>query len=186
MWNYNRYLMYPVQISKPNLDYAKYLVTAIGSYAGELGAALRYLNQVDTMPTIEAKALLTDIGTEEMGHVEILANMIKALTRGVPVEEIKKSENLANYVDHGAPHITIDTSGNPFTVTYYASSGDFITDLYEDLAAEQKARAMYEHLMDITDDPEILAPLSFLRQREIIHFNRFKELLSKLKKEIDK
>lgn len=182
MWNYERHLMYPVQITKPNLDYAKYLVTAIGSYAGELGAALRYLNQVDTMPTVEAKALLTDIGTEEMGHVEILANMIKDLTKGVSMEEIKKSENLANYVDHGTSYFPVDASGNPFTVTYYASSGNHITDLYEDLAAEQKARAMYEHLMDITNDPEILAPLSFLRQREIIHFNRFKEMLEKLKK----
>lgn len=184
MWNYERHLMYPVQITKPNLDYAKYLVTAIGSYAGELGAALRYLNQVDTMPTVEAKALLTDIGTEEMGHVEILANMIKDLTKGVSMEEIKKSENLANYVDHGTSYFPVDASGNPFTVTYYASSGNYITDLYEDLAAEQKARAMYEHLMDITNDPEILAHLSFLRQREIIHFNRFKEMLEKLKKEI--
>ena len=94
MWNYERHLMYPVQITKPNLDYAKYLVTAIGSYAGELGAALRYLNQVDTMPTVEAKALLTDIGTEEMGHVEILANMIKDLTKGVSMEEIKKRKRI--------------------------------------------------------------------------------------------
>ena len=100
------------------------------------------------------------------------------------LEEIKKSENLANYVDHGTSYFPVDASGNPFTVTYYASSGNYITDLYEDLAAEQKARAMYEHLMDITNDPEILAPLSFLRQREIIHFNRFKEMLEKLKKEI--
>lgn len=181
MWNYERMLMYPVNITKPNLDYAKYLVSAIGSYAGELGAALRYLNQASSMPTNEGKALLTDIGTEEMGHVEILAAMINQLTKGVSIDEIKKSENLASYVDHGTSLFPVDSSGNPFTVAYYSSCGDYMTDLYEDLAAEQKARTMYEHLMNITNDEEILKPLSFLRQREIIHFNRFKDLLDKYK-----
>ncbi len=186
MWNYQRNLLYPVCITKPNLDYAKYLVTAIGSYAGELGAALRYLNQADTMPTVEGKALLTDIGTEEIAHVEILSEMIRQLTKNVSIDKIKESKLLENYVDHGSSFVPTDASGNPFSITYYASTGDFISDLYEDLAAEQKARTMYEHLMDITNDEEILAPLSFLRQREIIHFNRFKELLEKYKKQFSK
>ncbi len=186
MWNYQRNLLYPVHITKPNLDYAKYLVTAIGSYAGELGAALRYLNQANTMPTVEGKALLTDIGTEEIAHVEILSAMIRDLTRGVPLDKIKESKLLGNYVDHGCSFVPTDTAGNLFTVAYYASTGDYISDLYEDLAAEQKAKTMYEHLIDITNDEEILAPLSFLRQREIIHFNRFKELLEKYKKQFSK
>ena len=184
MWNYEKRLQYPVKITQTNPKLAKIIISQFGGPDGELAASMRYLSQRYTMPYKEVTGILTDIGTEEMGHVEILANMIKDLTKGVSMEEIKKSENLANYVDHGTSYFPVDASGNPFTVTYYASSGNYITDLYEDLAAEQKARAMYEHLMDITNDPEILAPLSFLRQREIIHFNRFKEMLEKLKKEI--
>lgn len=179
MWTYNRYLLYPVKITKPNLDLAKHIVTLIGGYSGELAASLRYLNQRHTMPTDEGKALLTDIGTEEMAHVEILASMVKQLTKGASVEEIKKSSNLSNYVEHRYNFFPVNETGNSFTVDYYASTGDAITDLYEDLAAEQKARSVYENIMNLTNDPEILGPLSFLRQREIIHFNRFKDLLEK-------
>lgn len=182
MWNYKKYTLYPVNITKPNLDFAKILVTAIGGYSGELGAALRYLNQRDTMPTVEGKALLTDIGTEELAHIEILSVMLKQLTKGASLEDIKSSPMLENYIEHKQSYFPVNVSGNPFTVDYYASTGDYIADLYEDLAAEQKARTVYESLMDVTDDKEILGPLSFLRQREIIHFNRFKELLEKYKK----
>ena len=183
MWEYNKFLLYPVNITKPNLDFAQILVTAIGGYSGELGAALRYLNQRDTMPTAEGKALLTDIGTEEMAHIEILSVMLKQLTKDAPLSEIKKSKDLNNYIEHKYSYFPVNTTGNPFTVDYYASTGDYIADLYEDLAAEQKARAVYESLMDVCDDPEILGPLSFLRQREIVHFNRFKDLLDKYKKD---
>lgn len=179
MWTYNKYLLYPVRITKPNLDIANMLVTLIGGYSGELGAALRYLNQANTMPTEGGKALLTDIGTEEMAHVEILANMIKCLTKGANEEDILKSKDLANFIEHKYSFMPTNASGNPFTVDYYASTGHYIADLYEDMAAEKKARAVYENIMSLIDDEEILAPLSFLRQREIIHFNRFKALLDK-------
>ena len=179
MWDYNKFILYPVNITKPNLDFAKILVTAIGGYSGELAAAMRYLNQRDTMPTAEGKALLTDIGTEELAHVEILSVMLKQLTKGVSLDEIKKSKFLGSYIEHKKSYFPTNVDGNPYTVDYYASTGDYIADLYEDLAAEMKAKAVYESLMDVTDDPEILGPLSFLRQREIIHFNRFKDLLNK-------
>ncbi len=179
MWTYKKYLLYPVKITKPNPDFAIMIVNLIGGYSGELGAALRYLNQADTMPTLEGKALLTDIGTEEMAHVEILSAMVRGLTRGVDLDKIKNSNMLKSYAQNRYSFKPTDTFGNPFTVDYYASTGDYITDLYENLAAEQKARSVYENIMNLTDDEEILGPLSFLRQREIIHFNRFNDLLQK-------
>lgn len=179
MWTYNRYLLYPVKITNPDPDFAIHIVNLIGGYSGELGAALRYLNQADTMPTNEGKALLTDIGTEEMAHVEILAAMVRGLTRGVNLDEIKESSMLKSYIQSRYSFKPVDSFGNPFTVDYYASTGDHITDLYENMAAEQKARSSYENVMNLTDNEEILGPLSFLRQREIIHFNRFKDLLDK-------
>ncbi|OKZ83785.1 MAG: rubrerythrin family protein [Clostridium sp. CAG_433_25_7] len=159
MWAYEKRLQYPVSIKKKNLAFAKQLVTQYGGFGGELGAALRYLNQRYTMPDNRGKALLTDIGTEELAHIEIICAMLYQLMKGATPEEMK-----------------VDASGVPFTVTYFATTGDALADLSEDMAAEEKARAVYESLIDLTDDADIIGPLLWLRQREIVHFARFKEL----------
>ncbi|HIT49777.1 MAG TPA: manganese catalase family protein [Candidatus Pelethenecus faecipullorum] len=177
MWEYKKVLEFPVSISKRNLSFAKEVVTAIGGPGGELAAAIRYFMQAPTMPDKIGQNLLVEIATEEMGHVEILVALIKGLTQGATIDEIKAAGFDPIYADHGLGIYPTNATGDPFTVAYIASSGDPITDLNENLAAEAKARAGYEHLMDLTDDPEILGPLSFLRQREIIHYQRFAEAL---------
>lgn len=177
MWCYTKNLEFPVNITKRDLRFAKILITQIGGYAGELGACIRYFMQASTMPDSVGRDLLIEIATEEMAHVEILHKMIECLTKGATVEEIKSLQVEGNYAEHGFGIYPTDVGTVPFSVAYLASSGDVITDLTEDLAAEEKARAVYEHLMDLTNNPEILAPLSFLRQREIIHYQRFAEAL---------
>lgn len=147
-----------------------------GGPNGELAASLRYLTQRYTMPDDKGKALLTDIGTEEFAHMEMISTMVYQLTKGASIEEIKAAGLEGNYTEHGVSLYPVDANGVPFTVAYFAVTGDPVADLAEDMAAEQKARAVYEHLMDLTKDPDILAPLSFLRQREIVHYERFKEL----------
>ncbi len=179
MWKYEKHLEFPVNIKTKNLRFAKILITQIGGFAGELGASLRYLNQRYTMPTDEGKALLTEIGTEEMAHIEILSAMMYQLMQGATFEELKANGLEAMYTEHGYNFFPTDANGVPFSVTLYAVTGDPIADLTEDLAAEEKARVTYEHLMNMTDDKDILAPLSFLRQREVIHYQRFGELLDK-------
>lgn len=177
MWEYKKHLEFPVSISKRDLSFAKEVITAIGGPAGELAAAIRYFMQAPTMPDKIGQNLLVEIATEEMAHVEILVALMKGLTQGATEEEIKAAGFDQIYADHGLGIYPTDASGNPFTVAYIASTGDPITDLNEDLAAESKARASYEHLMDLTNNPEILGPLSFLRQREIVHYQRFAEAL---------
>lgn len=148
-----------------------------GGPDGELGASLRYLSQRFTMPDDRGKALLSDIGCEELGHVEMICTMIRQLIKDATIDEIKKYGLDAWYTQHNKGVFPMDANGVPFTSAYIASTGNPIVDLQENLAAEEKARATYENLMDLTDDESILAPLSFLRQREVIHYNRFKELL---------
>lgn len=176
MWKYEKMLQYPVNISKKDIKFAKYLVTQYGGSNGELGAALRYLNQRYTMPDDRGKALLTDIGTEELGHVEMISSMIYQLLKGATVKELKEAGLDSHYAEHRNAIYPTDANGVPFTVSYFATTGDALADLSEDMAAEQKARAVYESLINLTDDPDIIGPLLFLRQREVIHFNRFKEL----------
>lgn len=176
MWKYEKKLQYPVNIKKKNVEMAKYIITQNGGYAGELGATLRYLNQRYTMPDEKGKAVLSDIATEEMAHMEIVSAMVYQLLDGATPEELKKAGLGSQYTEHGNAVYPQDANGAPFTAAYFAVSGDPLTDIAEDMAAEQKARAVYEHLMDLTDDEDILGPLSFLRQREIIHYERFKEL----------
>ena len=176
MWAYNKKLQYPVSIKNKDLSMAKYIITQFGGANGELGASLRYLSQRYTMPDDKGKALLTDIGTEELAHMEMISTMVYQLTQGATMDEIKKYGLQAYYTDHGCSIYPLDASGVPFTAAYFAVTGDPVADLAEDLAAEQKARATYENLMDQTNDPDLLAPLSFLRQREIIHYARFLEL----------
>ena len=177
MFKYEKMLEYPINIKKKDLKMAKLLVSQFGGPDGELGAALRYLSQRFSMPEERGKALLTDIGTEELGHVEMICTMINGLIKDASIEEIKNAGLSSWYTQHNKGIYPMDSNGVPFTSAYIASTGNPIVDLQEDLAAEEKARATYENLMDLTQDESLLAPLSFLRQREIVHYNRFKELL---------
>ncbi len=176
MWKYEKKLQFPVNITKKNLEMAKNIITQSGGANGELAATLRYLNQRYTMPDDKGKAVLSDIATEEMAHLEIISAMLYQLMKGATLEELKEAGLDRYYSDHGKGIYPTDANGVPFTVTYFSVTGDPLADIIEDMAAEQKARAVYENLMNLTDDEEILAPLSFLRQREVIHYERFKAL----------
>jgi len=182
MWTYEKRLQYPVNIKTKNLRLARYLITQYGGSNGEMAAALRYLNQRYTMPDNRGKALLTDIGTEELAHIEIICTMIYQLMKGATIEEIKAAGLDTHYAEHDSALYPTDSNGVPFTAAYFAAVGDPLADISEDMAAEQKARAVYENLIDLTDDKDVIAPLLFLRQREIIHFNRFKELYKEYKR----
>ena len=182
MWAYEKRLQYPINIKSKNLKMAKLLITQYGGSQGELAAALRYLNQRYTMPDDLGKALLTDIGTEELAHVEMIQTMISQLMSNATLEEIKAAGLDPHYAEHNKGLYPTDANGVPFTVTYISTTGDVIADLHEDLAAEQKARAVYENLIDLCDEEDILGPLLWLRQREVVHFNRFNELLNHYKK----
>ena len=176
MFKYAKMLPYRVNIKKPNLNMAKVIISQYGGPQGELGAALRYLNQRFTMPDDYGKALLTDIGTEELGHVEMICTMLYQLTKGATLEELKAAGMEAYYTEHGLDLFPANADGVPFTTAYISSVGDVIANITEDMAAEQKARAVYEHLIDLADDEDVIGPLLFLRQREVVHYNRFKEL----------
>ena len=186
MFSYNKRLQYPINIKKKDLRMAKYLVTQYGGANGELGAALRYLNQRYTMPDNRGKALLTDIGTEELGHVEMISAMIYQLMKDASLEELRAAGLDTHYAEHNKALFPTDSNGMPFTVTYFAATGDPLADLSEDMAAEQKARATYENLIDLTTDPDVIGPLLWLRQREIVHYNRFKELFEYYEKMLNK
>ena len=176
MFKYSKVLQYPINITKKDLRMAKYLVSQYGGANGELGAALRYLNQRFSMPDDRGKALLTDIGTEELGHVEMLETMIYQLMKDATLEELKEAGLDSHYAEHAKALFPTDANGVPFTTSYFATTGDLLADIAEDMAAEQKARAVYENLIDLTDDPDVIGPLLWLRQREIVHYARFKEL----------
>ncbi len=176
MFKYIKHTNYPINIKKKDLRMAKYLITQFGGANGELAAAMRYFSQKFTMPDDKGKALLSDISSEELGHCEMICTMVHQLTRNATVKELEEAGLGSYYADHKKGIYPIDASGVPFTATYFAVTADPIADLMEDMAAEQKARAVYENLIDLTTDEDVLAPLLFLRQREIVHFNRFKEL----------
>lgn len=178
MWTYEKRLMFPINIKKRNPKLAKMILTQFGGYASELGAALRYLTMRYTMPTDEGKALLTEIGTEELAHLEMINTIVLQLTKDSTIEELKALGVEGLYVEHGKNMFPLDVNGVPFTTQLFAVTGDPIVDLAENLAAEEKARIVYERLMDLTNDEDVLAPLSFLREREVIHFQRFGELLN--------
>ena len=186
MFRYEKRLQFPINIKRKNLRMAKVLVTQYGGSNGELAAALRYLNQRYTMPDDRGKALLTDIGTEELAHVEMISTMIYQCMQGATLEEIKSAGLDPHYAEHKNALYPTDANGVPFTVMYFATTGDPLADLSEDMAAEEKARAVYENLIDLSDDEDITQVLLWLRQREIIHFNRFKELYDTYKKELNK
>ncbi len=175
MWAYEKKLQYPVNIKNPNPKLAKVIISQLGGPDGELAASLRYLNQRYAAPYAEVKGLLTDIGTEELAHMEMISAILYQLTRNLTPEQIKASGFDTYFVDHTTGVYPIAASGTPFTATYFQSKGDIITDLVEDLAAEQKARTTYDNILRLTDDPDVRDPIKFLRQREIVHFQRFGE-----------
>ncbi|AOY76321.1 manganese catalase family protein [Clostridium formicaceticum] len=178
MWIYEKKLQYPVKVTcGPNPKLAQYLFTQYGGPDGELSAALRYLNQRYTIPTNEAKGLLTDIGTEELAHVEVITTLIYQLTKDATVEDFKAVDMGSFYAIRDGALFYSDSNGVPWTASYIQAHADPITDLHEDMAAEQKARAVYEHLLNLTDDPGVKDALRFLREREVVHFQRFGEAL---------
>lgn len=177
MYIYEKKLEFPVKIKQTNPGLSKLIITQFGGPDGELGASLRYFSQRFGMVTPQAKAILNDIATEELAHLEMIGSMCLQLSENADIEQIKKSGFDTYYVDHGTGIYPSSAAGVPFTASYLQSKGDPITDLYEDMAAEQKARSTYEYLMQMTDDPDVLEPLRFLREREIVHFQRFGEAL---------
>lgn len=177
MWSYDKFLQFPVKIKNPNPKMAKIIITQYGGPDGELGASLRYLSQRFSMITPEAIATCNDIGTEELAHLEMVGAMVRQLMKGASLEEIEKGGMSGYYVDHGRGIYPVSADGVPFNASYIQSKGDPIVDLTEDLAAEQKARATYEYLINMADDPDVIEPLKFLREREIVHYQRFGESL---------
>jgi len=178
MWIYEKKLEYPVRVSSTNPRLAKVIITQYGGPDGELAASLRYLTQRYSMPTPQAKAVLTDIGTEELAHMEIVATLVYNLIRNATVEQIKAAGLDPYYVDHDKSVYFVNAEGVPWTAAYIQSKGDPIADLDENMAAEQKARATYEYLINVSDDPDVTDTLRFLRQREVVHFQRFGETLN--------
>ena len=178
MWTYNKVLEYPINIKNRNPQLAKFIISQSGGPDGELSASLRYLSQRFGMPDQTAKAILNDIGTEELAHLEMVGTIIHQLTDGCCPEELKQAGLGSYYTDHGWGVYPQSAAGMPFSASVLAVKGDPIADLQEDLAAEQKARATYEKLIDLcADDPDVIDPLRFLREREIVHFQRFGEAL---------
>ena len=178
MWTYNKVLEYPINIKNRNPQLAKFIISQYGGPDGELGASLRYLSQRFGMPDQTAKAILNDIGTEELAHLEMVGTIIHQLTDGCCPEELKQAGLGSYYTDHGWGVYPQSAAGMPFSASVLAVKGDPIADLQEDLAAEQKARATYEKLIDLcADDLDVIDPLRFLREREIVHFQRFGEAL---------
>lgn len=177
MWIYQKKLEYPLKIMKPNARAAKIIMTQYGGPDGELGASLRYLSQRFAMPDKNVIGVLTDIGTEELAHLEMICSMVYQLTRNLSVDQIKAEGFDDYFVDHTTGVWPAAATGVPFSSTTFESKGDPITDLSEDMAAEQKARTTYDNILRLVDDPEVREPIKFLREREIVHYQRFGESL---------
>lgn len=175
MFVYEKKLQYPVRIANPNPKLAAFIISQYGGPDGELGASLRYLSQRYTMPYPELKALLTDIGVEELGHLEMVGTIVHQLTRNMTEQEVKDAGYEAYFVDHTAGVYPTAASGFPWNAASMAVKGDLIADLTEDLAAEQKARVTYDNILRLSDDPDVNDVIKFLRAREIVHFQRFGE-----------
>jgi spore coat protein JC len=180
MWVYQKSLEYPAAVRATNPGLAKDVITQYGGPDGELGASLRYLTQRYTMPLPQAKAALTDIGTEELAHLEIVATLVYQLIKDATIEQIKAAGMDGYYADHDKAVYFVNATGVPWVAAYIQSKGDPITDITEDMAAEQKARSTYEYLIQLSDDPDVTDTLRFLWQREIVHFQRFGEVLDLL------
>ncbi len=175
MFIYEKKLQFPVRIANPNPKLAAVIISQYGGPDGELGASMRYLSQRYAMPFAEAKGLLTDIGTEELGHMEMVAAIVHQLTRNLTEEQIRDSAFAPYFVDHTTGVYPTAASGFPWTAASIQSTGDVIADLTEDLAAEQKARITYDNILRLSDDPDVNNAIRFLREREIVHFQRFGE-----------
>lgn len=185
MWNYAKKLEYPVKIKQCNPQLAKIIISQYGGPDGELGASLRYLSQRFSMPYAEVKGTLTDIGTEELAHLEMVGAIVHQLTKNLSEEEIMKSGFADYFVDHTVGIFPTSASGMPYSATTMQSKGDPIADLHENMAAEQKARTVYDNILRFTDDPDVRDPIKFLRQREIVHFQRFGESLRIVQDHLD-
>ena len=185
MFVYEKKLQYPVKIKTPNAALAKIIISQYGGPDGELGASLRYLSQRYTMPYPELKAILTDVGTEELGHLEMIGTIVYQLTKGLTPEQINAAGMDAYFVDHTAGIYPQAAGGMPYTAASMQVKGDAITDLHEDLAAEQKARSTYDNILRYADDPDVKDPIRFLREREIVHYQRFGEGLRLLTDKLD-
>ena len=185
MWSYEKRLQFPVRIKTPNAAAAKVIITQYGGPDGELGASMRYLSQRYTMPWRGVAGLLTDIGTEELAHLEMVSAIVYQLTKGLSADEIRRQGFDTYFVDHTAGVWPQAAGGTPVTSMCFASKGDAITDLHEDMAAEQKARTTYDNILRLVDDPDVIAPIRVLREREIVHFQRFGEALETVKDTLD-
>ena len=185
MWIYEKKLQYPVRIKNPNPALAKLIISQYGGPHGELGASLRYLSQRYSMPYPELRAILTDIGTEELAHLEMVGTIVYQLTRNLTQEEIQKQGFDAYFIDHTTGVYPVAASGAPFSAACIAVTGDTLADINEDLAAEQKARVTYDNILRLSDDPDVNDVIKFLRAREIVHFQRFGEGLRLAKDRLD-
>ena len=177
MWTYDKKLQYPVKIKNPNANYAKIIISQLGGPDGELAASMRYLHQRYSMPYDKVRGILTDVGTEELAHLEMIAAILYQLTQGLSPEDMKKAGMDIYFVDHTAGLYPIAASGVPFDMKYVGVKGDVIADLNEDLAAEQKARVTYDNILRMVDDPDVRDPIKYLRQRELVHYQRFGDAL---------
>lgn len=175
MFSYVKKLQYPINIKKSDANMASYILSQYGGPDGELGASLRYLSQRYTMPIPELKGLLTDIGTEELGHLEMIGTIVHQLTKNLTQDEIENSNFAPYFIDHTTGVYPTSASGFPFSAAEIQCTGDPIADLNENLAAEQKARVTYDNILRMLDDPDIIEPIKFLREREIVHYQRFGE-----------
>ncbi len=185
MFVYEKELQYPVRITRPDPRMATAIISQYGGPDGELAASLRYLSQRFSMPDPKLKGLLTDIGVEELGHLEIVGAMVYQLTRGLCEDDLKKGGFDAYFTDHTLGVFPQSAGGHPFTSAYIGVKGDPITELHENLAAEQKARTTYENLLHLADDPDVKDVLRYLRQREIVHYQRFAEGLGMVREKLD-
>ena len=185
MFIYEKKLQVPVKIANPNPKLAAFIISQYGGPNGELGASMRYLSQRYSMPFAQAKGLLTDIGTEELGHMEMVAAIVHQLTRDLTADQIKDSPFAPYFVDHTTGVYPTAASGFPWSADGIQSTGDAIADLTEDMAAEQKARVTYDNILRLSDDPDVNNVIRFLREREIVHFQRFGECLRLLKDKLD-
>ena len=186
MWNYEKRLQYPVNITQPNAQIAQVIMSQYGGPDGEISASMRYLSQRFAMPNRQAMGMLTDIGTEELAHMEIVATIVTQLTKNLTMEELQKYGFDKYYVDHTIGIWPQAAGGIPFNACQFQSKGDPITDLFEDLAAEQKARSTYDNILRVVRNiPEIADPIRFLRAREVVHFQRFGEALRSVQEQLD-
>ncbi len=185
MWTYEKKLQYPVKIKKPDPALASMIISQVGGPDGELGASMRYLHQRYSMPYGDVAGVLTDVGSEELAHLEMVAAIIHQLTRKLREEDIKGTPFEPYFIDHTTGVYPVAASGTPFEVKYFQVKGDPITDLHEDLAAEQKARTTYDNILRMTDDPDVRDPIKFLREREIVHYQRFADALRKVQERAD-